>query len=74
MCRTPEFKELLIKNCPNVCGYCVEAEEGCYDLFRSCKTDFCDKADAKEFVTKKCRKTCGFCGQEENNLYEDQNL
>ncbi|KHJ94294.1 shTK domain protein [Oesophagostomum dentatum] len=60
-CKDPKWREIIARDCPNVCGFCLEG--GCIDAAIECANDksICRNVDMQTFVKDNCKKTCGYC-------------
>ncbi|XGW33034.1 hypothetical protein V3C99_017498 [Haemonchus contortus] len=60
-CKDPKWREIIARDCPNVCGFCQEG--GCVDAAIECANDksICRNVDMQAFTMANCKKTCGYC-------------
>ncbi|KAK6060076.1 shTK domain protein, partial [Cooperia oncophora] len=60
-CKDPKWREIIARDCPNVCGFCLEG--GCVDAAIECANDksICRNIDMQAFTMANCKKTCGYC-------------
>ncbi|VDO28155.1 unnamed protein product, partial [Haemonchus placei] len=60
-CKDPKWREIIARDCPNVCGFCLEG--GCVDAAIECANDksICRNVDMQAFTMANCKKTCGYC-------------
>ncbi|EPB80595.1 shTK domain protein [Ancylostoma ceylanicum] len=68
-CNDAKWREIIARDCPNVCGFCLEG--GCVDAAIECANDksICRNVDMQAFVQVNCKKTCGYCTGSSSTQY-----